>query len=144
MTTKLAQKCCKLLDGVLKVHIGRLSAKDMRTNTLEWDRRMQISILIWAKSTLMSILTWGSNMPMSTLVLVRLTQTSTDANHRELNRSFFVYMPPTASVRAVHVEAHSERRLLARFACVCVESLYRVYRNRYICGSLNPAFDGAV
>merc|ERR1712151_1400218 len=26
----------------------------------------------------------------------------------------------------------------------CVESLYRVYRNRYICGGLNAALDGAV
>merc|ERR1712192_193208 len=115
--TKQAQTCCKMLDGVLKEHTGRPSAKDMRTN-----------ILIWAKSTLMSILTWGSNMRMSTLVLVRLmrmstlvlvklTQTSMDANHRELNRSFSVYMPPTASLLAVRLEAHSERRL-----CVPVAS----------------------
>merc|ERR1712192_165009 len=104
--TKQAQTCCKMLDGVLKEHTGRPSAKDMRTN-----------ILIWAKSTLMSILTWGSNMRMSTLVLVKLTQTSMDANHRELNRSFSVYMPPTASLLAVRLEAHSERRL-----CVPVAS----------------------
>merc|ERR1712050_800314 len=51
-----------------------------------------------------------SNMRISTLVLVGLTQTSTDASHREPNRSFFVNMPPTASMRAVHLEAHSERR----------------------------------
>merc|ERR1712003_129750 len=84
MKTNQSQKCCKQLDGALKVHIGRLSAKDMRTNILKWGRRTQISTL-----------TLVSNMRMSTLVLVRPTQTSTDASHRELNRSFFVNVPLT-------------------------------------------------
>merc|ERR1712151_827696 len=44
MKTNQAQKCCKQLYGALKVHIGRLSAKGMRTNILKWGRRMQISI----------------------------------------------------------------------------------------------------
>merc|ERR1712050_236313 len=105
MKTNQAQKCCKQLDGALKVHIGRLSAKGMRTNILEWGRRMQISTLAWV-----------SNMQIITLVLVGLTQTSMDASHRELNRSFFVNMPPTTSMRAVHLEAHSERRFCVQVA----------------------------
>merc|ERR1712039_375903 len=76
------------------VHIGRMGG-----------RRMQISTLALV-----------SNMRMSTLVLVGLTQTSTDASHRELNRSFFVNMPPTASMRSVHLEAHSERRFCVQVA----------------------------
>merc|ERR1712137_1429999 len=102
--------CCKQLDGALKVHGGRLSAKGMRTNILEWGRRMQISTLAWVSNMQIIILVLVRPMRISTLVLVGLTQTSTDASHRELNRSFFVNMPPTASMRAVHLEAHSERR----------------------------------
>merc|ERR1712187_286075 len=83
MKTNQAQKCCKKLDGALKVHTGRLSAKGMRTNILEWGRRMQ---------------------------------TSTHASHRDLNRSSFVNMPPTASMRSVHLEAHSARRFCVHVA----------------------------
>merc|ERR1712087_309740 len=110
MKTNQAQKCCKQLDGALKVHIGRLSAKGMRTNILKWGRRMQISTRTWVSNMQMSTLVLVRPMQISTLVLVGLTQTSTDASHRQLNRSFFVNMPPTASRRAVHLEAHSERR----------------------------------
>merc|ERR1711920_197038 len=105
MKTNQAQKCCKQLDGALKVHIGRLSAKGMRTNILTWGRPMRISTLVLVRP-----------MRISTLVLVGLTQISTDASHRELNRSFFVIMPPTASMRAVHLEAHSERRFCVQVA----------------------------
>merc|ERR1712039_1040778 len=68
-------------------------------------RRMQISTLALVR-----------HGRISTLVLVGLTQTSTDASHRELNRSFFVNMPPTASMRAVHMEAHSARRFCVQVA----------------------------
>merc|ERR1712217_961066 len=116
MKTNQAQKCCRQLDGALKVHIGRLSAKGMRTNILKWGRRMQISTRAWVSNMQMSTLVLVRPMRISTLVLVGLTQTSTDASHRELNRSFFVNMPPTASMRAVHMEAHSARRFCVQVA----------------------------
>merc|ERR1711920_638432 len=116
MKTNQAQKCCKQLDGALKVHIGRLSAKGMRTNILTWGRRMLISTLTWVSNMRMSTLVLVRPMRISTLVLVGLTQISTDASHRELNRSFFVIMPPTVSMRAVHLEAHSERRFCVQVA----------------------------
>merc|ERR1712066_958666 len=116
MKTNQAQRCCKQLDGALKVHIGRLSAKGMRTNILKWGRRMQISTLAWVSNMQIITLVLVRPMRINTLVLVGLTQTSTDASHRELNRSFFVNMPPTASMRSVNLEAHSERRFCVHAA----------------------------
>merc|ERR1712151_587887 len=116
MKANQAQKCCKLLDGALKVHIGRRSAKGMRTNILTWGRRMLMSILIWVSNMRMSTLVLVRLMRMSTLVLVRLMQTSMGASRRELNSSFFVEMPSAASIRAAHLEDHSERRLCVPLA----------------------------
>merc|ERR1712087_639173 len=110
MKANQRQKCCKLQDGALKVHTGRRSAKDMRTNILRWDKRTQMSIRAWAKITLISILTWVSNMRISTLVLGRLTQTSMDASHSKLNRAS-LYTPSTALKPAAFSGAHSDRRL---------------------------------
>merc|ERR1711920_1137359 len=126
MKTNQAQKCCKQLDGALKVHIGRLWAKGMRTNILKWGRRTQISTRTWVSNMQMSTLVLVRPMRISTLVLVGLTQTSTDASHRELNRSFFVNVPPTTSMCAVHLEAHSERRFCVQVAEYLYSSISRV------------------
>merc|ERR1712151_845499 len=129
MKTDQAQKCCKQLDGALKVHIGRLSAKDMLTNILKWGRRTQISTLTLVSNMRMSTLVLVRPMRMTTLVLVGLTQTNTDASHRELNRSLFVNMPPTASICVVHFEAHRERRLCVPIANLADDLQMRVCIN---------------